>query len=94
MSDGTQRKLAAIVSADVVGYSRLMGGDEAGTLAVAELERQELVFRIQDPYADYAFKHALVRDAIYDTLLASQKGESRGRRCLGAGLCRPSGGNR
>ena len=42
---------------------------------LAELERQELVFRIQDPYADYAFKHALVRDAIYDTLMTSQKGE-------------------
>ena len=28
-----QRRLAAIVSADVAGYSRLMGEDEAGTLA-------------------------------------------------------------
>jgi adenylate cyclase len=28
-----QRKLAAILAADVVGYSRLMGRDEAGTLA-------------------------------------------------------------
>jgi TolB-like protein/class 3 adenylate cyclase/Tfp pilus assembly protein PilF len=28
-----QRRLAAIVAADVVGYSRLMGRDEAGTLA-------------------------------------------------------------
>ena len=28
-----QRRLAAILSADVVGYSRLMGIDEAGTLA-------------------------------------------------------------
>jgi adenylate cyclase len=27
-----QRKLAAIVAADVVGYSRLMGRDESGTL--------------------------------------------------------------
>jgi hypothetical protein len=26
-----QRRLAAILGADVVGYSRLMGGDEAGT---------------------------------------------------------------
>jgi class 3 adenylate cyclase len=33
MSDGTQRKLAAIVSADVVGYSRLMGVDETFLLA-------------------------------------------------------------
>ena len=28
-----QRKLAAIVAADVVGYSRLMGRDESGKLA-------------------------------------------------------------
>jgi class 3 adenylate cyclase len=28
-----QRKLAAILAADVVGYSRLMGRDENGTLA-------------------------------------------------------------
>jgi adenylate cyclase len=28
-----QRKLAAVLAADVVGYSRLMGQDEAGTLA-------------------------------------------------------------
>ena len=31
MTDVT-RKLAAIVSADVAGYSRLMGHDKAGTL--------------------------------------------------------------
>ena len=28
-----QRKLAAVLAADMVGYSRLMGRDEAGTLA-------------------------------------------------------------
>jgi len=33
MKGGARRKLAAIVSADVAGYSRLMGLDEAGTLA-------------------------------------------------------------
>ena len=31
-----ERKLAAILAADVVGYSRLMGADEEGTLARAE----------------------------------------------------------
>ena len=31
--DRVQRKLAAIMAADVVGYSRLMGADEVGTLA-------------------------------------------------------------
>ena len=33
MSDTTQRKLVAIVSADVVGYSRLMGVDETFLIA-------------------------------------------------------------
>ncbi len=42
MSEGTQRRLAAIVSADVAGYSRLMGEDEAGTLAVMRAHRTEL----------------------------------------------------
>ncbi|HEV2039042.1 MAG TPA: hypothetical protein VGT81_03180 [Casimicrobiaceae bacterium] len=28
-----ERRLAAILAADVAGYSRLMGHDEAGTLA-------------------------------------------------------------
>ena len=38
-----QRRLAAILSADVVGYSRLMGADEAGTLAVLKTHRHELI---------------------------------------------------
>ena len=33
------RKLAAILAADVVGYSRLMGADEAGTLAALKRHR-------------------------------------------------------
>ena len=37
-----ERRLAAIVSADVVGYSRLMGVDEAGTLATMQTHRREL----------------------------------------------------
>ena len=32
-SDQVKRKLAAILAADIAGYSRLMGADEAGTLA-------------------------------------------------------------
>ncbi len=43
MSEGTQRRLAAIVSADVVGYSRLMGIDEAGTLQALRAHRAELI---------------------------------------------------
>ena len=38
-----QRRLAAIVSADVVGYSRLMGRDESGTLATLKSHRRELI---------------------------------------------------
>ena len=37
-----QRRLAAIVAADVVGYSRLMGVDESGTLAALKSCRREL----------------------------------------------------
>jgi len=37
------RRLAAIVATDVVGYSRLMGADEAGTLAALKTHRRELV---------------------------------------------------
>ena len=37
------RRLAAILAADVVGYSRLMGQDEAGTLKALKVLRRELV---------------------------------------------------
>src|SRR5215472_1410504 len=45
MSEGarTARRLAAIIAADVVGYSRLMGIDEEGTLAALKSHRQELI---------------------------------------------------
>jgi len=43
MAGDTQRRLAAIVSADVVGYSRLMGVDEEGTLASLRAHRSELI---------------------------------------------------
>ncbi len=38
-----QRRLAAILAADVVGYSRLMGEDEEGTLARLTALREELL---------------------------------------------------
>src|SRR5262245_18396334 len=38
-----QRRLAAILAADVVGYSRLMGQDEAGTLSVLKARRKEVL---------------------------------------------------
>lgn len=42
-SDQTKRKLAAILAADIAGYSRLMGTDEEGTLARLKLLRRELI---------------------------------------------------
>ncbi|HET6622190.1 MAG TPA: adenylate/guanylate cyclase domain-containing protein [Dongiaceae bacterium] len=41
--DRVQRRLAAILAADVVGYSRLMELDEVGTLAALKSRRKEIV---------------------------------------------------
>jgi len=40
-----ERRLAAIFAGDVAGYSRLMGQDEAGTLARLKAHRREFVDR-------------------------------------------------
>jgi TolB-like protein/class 3 adenylate cyclase/Tfp pilus assembly protein PilF len=42
-AERVQRRLAAIVAADVAGYSRLMGADEVGTLAALKASRREIV---------------------------------------------------
>ena len=38
-----KRKIAAILAADVVGFSRLTGSDEEGTLARLKAHRRELI---------------------------------------------------
>ena len=38
-----QRRLAAILAADVAGYSRLMGEDEEGTLATLTAHLKEMI---------------------------------------------------
>lgn len=43
MGGRVERRLAAILAADVAGYSRLMGADEVGTLAALKLHRREVV---------------------------------------------------
>src|SRR5262247_825899 len=44
MAEGrAQRRLAAILAADVVGYSRLIEQDEAGTLAALKQRRQGIL---------------------------------------------------
>ncbi len=58
-----RRKLSAIVSADVKGYSRLMGDDEAETVETLKEYRQVLTTLIQA-------RHGRVVDDIGDNLLA------------------------
>src|SRR5437867_13014275 len=43
MPQRVERKLMAILAADVAGYSRLMGADEEGTLARLKAHRRELI---------------------------------------------------
>jgi adenylate cyclase len=38
-----ERKLAAILAADIAGYSRLIGADEEGTLARLKAHHRELI---------------------------------------------------
>ena len=42
-AERVERRLAAILAADVAGYSRLMERDEAGTLARLKALRRELI---------------------------------------------------
>jgi adenylate cyclase len=42
-TDRVERRLAAVLAADVAGYSRLMGSDELGTLAALRSVRRDLV---------------------------------------------------
>jgi class 3 adenylate cyclase len=46
-----ERKLAAILAADVVSYSRLMGENEAGTLTRLKEPRGELIDQCADSAA-------------------------------------------
>ena len=52
MTEDTQRKLAAVMCADVAGYSRMMGQDEDGTLAALKAHRNAI-----DPYVFNAGGH-------------------------------------
>jgi len=52
----TTRRLAAILAADVVGYSRLIGEDEAGTLATLRQVRRDIVGPIIAEHGGRVFK--------------------------------------
>lgn len=43
MGTRVERRLAAVLAADVAGYSRLMGADEIGTLQTLKAHRRELL---------------------------------------------------
>lgn len=51
-----QRRLAAILAADVVGYSRLMGADEAGTLAALKTRRRDVLAPLVAKHQGRIFK--------------------------------------
>ncbi|HWX36833.1 MAG TPA: adenylate/guanylate cyclase domain-containing protein, partial [Steroidobacteraceae bacterium] len=51
-----ERRLAAILCTDVVGYSRLMGSDEEKTLAVLKGHRRELIDPLIDQHRGRIFK--------------------------------------
>src|SRR5215813_7500987 len=61
--DQVERRLAAIMAADVAGYSRLMGADEEGTLKTLTLYRGVI--------AQFVEEHqGRVVDAVGDSILA------------------------
>ncbi len=51
-----ERRLTTVLAADVVGYSRLMGEDEAGTLAVLRQRRREVLEPLLAKYAGRLIK--------------------------------------
>ena len=51
---GTQRKLTAILSADVVGYSRLMGDDEEATIETLTAYRKVFTSEIKKHHRQMA----------------------------------------
>ena len=51
-----ERRLTAILAADVVGFTRLMGADEAGTLAALKKVRTDLIDRKVSEHQGRTFK--------------------------------------
>jgi len=67
-----RRKLTAILSADVKGYSRLMGEDEKGTVRTLNAYREIMANLIQQ-------HHGRVVDATGDNLMAEFARQARFR---------------
>jgi hypothetical protein len=69
-----ERRLAAILAADVVGYSRLMGENEMGTLARLKTYRREVV----DPAIE-EFHGRIVKLMVMARWLSSQASSTPSR---------------
>ena len=74
-TEEVKRKLTAILSADVKGYSRLMGEDEAGTVRTLNTYKQVMTTLI--------VQHGRVVDAPGDNLLAEFASVVDAVRCAG-----------
>ena len=70
--DRVDRRLAAILAADVVGYSRLMEADERGTLERLKMLHRELVD------SRIAEHRGRIVKTIGDGLLSAQHGRCHG----------------
>ena len=70
------RKLAAILAADVVGYSRLMGEDEAGT-ARAVRERREAAAPIVSGLLAAAWSRQRAMAFLFGFLLSWRRSSAR-----------------
>jgi len=73
-TEGTTRKLTAILSADVVGYSRLMAEDEVGTVQRLKSYRELIGVRVRE-------HHGRVVDSPGDNLLAEFPSALDATRC-------------
>src|SRR5262249_8749834 len=51
-----ERRLTTILAADVVGYTRMMGEDEAGTLAALKHRRREILTPLVSQHGGRIFK--------------------------------------
>ncbi len=74
MSEG-QRRLAAILAADVAGYSRLMGADEEGTIAALRAHRVDII----DPKLEQF--HGRITNTAGDSLLIEFSSAADALRC-------------
>ncbi len=84
-TEGFKRKLAAILSADVVGYSRLMGEDEAATVktlenfkrVIADLIQQHRGRVVDSPGDNLLAEFASVVDAVQSAVAAQKELQTR-----------------